>query len=77
LDTGREVWTRDVDLTGCGGLAEALCTIVKGDVVLLCGVYSAYGRSKRNEDERRALALSAADGSKLWNEAIGISWWKV
>ena len=71
LRTGREVWARDEDLSGCGGWRNNLCTIAKNGVVMLCGIYSAYGRAKGNENERRALALSAKDGSRLWNEAIG------
>jgi len=71
LQTGKVTWARDHDLTGCGGWRGSLCAIAKKGVVLLCGAYSAYGRPKGNEHERRALALSAADGSVRWNEAIG------
>lgn len=71
LATGQEVWARDADLTACGAWIERLTLIAKNDVVLLCGAYSAYGRAKGDEEQRRALALSARDGATLWNEAIG------
>jgi hypothetical protein len=65
------VWARDVDLKDCGSWTNALCLIAKNDVVLLSGVYTAYGRPKGNENLRRAMALSAKDGAPLWNEPIG------
>jgi len=71
LQTGSEIWAKDEDLSGCGGWRNNLCTIAKNGVVVFCGIYSAYGRAKGNENERRALALSTEDGSRLWNEAIG------
>lgn len=71
LATGRPVWARDHDLTGCGSWTGSLCLTAKNGVVLLAGVYSAYGKPKGDEDERRALALSATDGAQLWNRAIG------
>ena len=71
LATGRPVWVRDHDLSGCGSWTGSLCLTAKNGVVLLAGTYSAYGRPKGDEDERRALALSATDGAPLWNRAIG------
>lgn len=71
LATGKPLWARDHDLTKCGNWTGNLCLTAKNGVVLLSGVYSAYGAAKGDEGERRALALSASDGSALWNEAIG------
>lgn len=73
LATGKPLWARDHDLTKCGNWTGNLCLTAKNGVLLLSGVYSAYGAPKGDEGERRALALSAADGSPLWNEAIGNS----
>lgn len=75
LATGKQVWAQDVDLAGCGAWAgswiNGLCLIAKHDVVVLCGIYNAYGRVKGDENKRRATALSAKDGAPLWNRAIG------
>ena len=71
LATGKPLWSRDHDLTKCGNWTGSLCLTAKNGVVLLAGVYSAYGAPKGDEGERRALALSATDGAQLWNEAIG------
>ncbi len=71
LATGKPLWSRDHDLTKCGNWTGSLCLTAKNGVVLLAGVYSAYGAAKGDEGERRALALSASDGSPLWNEVIG------
>jgi outer membrane protein assembly factor BamB len=71
LLTGREVWARDVDLTACGSWTGGLCLMVKDGVVILCGVYTAYGKPPPDVAQRRAMALSAADGSTLWNEPLG------
>jgi len=73
LATGKPLWARDHDLTKCGNWTGSLCLTAKNGVLLLSGVYSAYGAPKGDEGERRALALSATDGSPLWNEAIGNS----
>ena len=71
LATGKPLWARDHDLTLCGGWTSSLCLTAKNGVVLLAGIYNAYGAAKGDEHERRALALSASDGSQLWNQAIG------
>lgn len=74
LATGKPVWAREVDLADCGlwaGAHGGLCLIAKHDMILLCGVYTQYGRERGDEDNRRALALSAKDGATLWNTAIG------
>ena len=71
LATGKEVWAREHDLTDCGGWMGTLCLTAKNGVVLLSGVYNAYGKANGTEDQRRALALSATDGSQLWNHPIG------
>ena len=71
LQTGDEIWAKDEDFTGCGDWTYNLCGIAKNEVVFFCGVHSAYGRENGSENERRALALSAIDGERIWNEAIG------
>ena len=71
LATGKPLWAKDHDLTLCGGWTSSLCLTAKNGVVLLAGIYNAYGAAKGDEHERRALALSASDGSQLWNQAIG------
>jgi outer membrane protein assembly factor BamB len=73
LATGQPLWARDHDLTKCGNWKGNLCLTAKNGVLLFSGVYSAYGPAKGDEGERRAMALSASDGSPLWNEAIGNS----
>lgn len=71
LATGKQAWAREVNLAGCGNWMGSLCLVAKQDVILLCGVYSAYGRTRGDEDTRRAMALSAKDGAPLWDSAIG------
>lgn len=71
LESGKQLWSRDVDLAGCGGWTGSLCLMAKDGVILICGVYTAYGRPKGDEPNRRAMALSAADGAPLWERAIG------
>ncbi len=71
LATGAERWAKDEDLTLCGGWNGSLSLIAKDNVLLLCGIYSAYGKPKGDENERRGLALSAADGATLWDRTIG------
>jgi outer membrane protein assembly factor BamB len=71
LPTGKELWARDVDVAGCGSWTGSLCLIAKDDVLVLCGVYSAYGPPKGDEGQRRALALSATDGATLWDRKLG------
>ncbi|MCX5661903.1 MAG: PQQ-binding-like beta-propeller repeat protein [Planctomycetota bacterium] len=71
LSTGKELWAREVDLSGCGSWSNNLCSASKHDVLVFYGSYNAYGRPGENDDKRRALALSAKDGSLLWNQAIG------
>jgi outer membrane protein assembly factor BamB len=71
LESGRPAWAREHDLTGCGSWTGNLCLAASNDVILLSGVYTAYGRPKGDEDQRRAVAISAKDGALLWNQAIG------
>lgn len=71
LATGQPVWAQDHNLTLCGSWTGNLCLTAKNGVLLLSGVYSAYGAPKGDENERRALALFATDGTPLWNQAIG------
>lgn len=71
LATGKELWSKKVDLTDCGSWAGSLNAAAKGDVLVFFGIYTAYGRAKGDEEKRRALALSAVDGSLLWNKPIG------
>jgi outer membrane protein assembly factor BamB len=69
--TGKELWSRDVDLAGCGSWTGSLSLIAKDDVLVLCGTYSAYGRPTGDEGQRRAMALSARDGATLWDKTLG------
>ncbi len=75
--TGKRLWQRPMDLTGCcgGHTWGALESIYHDGVLLLFGVYSdghfwqeffagKYG-------SRRIVALSAGDGSTLWSKLIG------
>ncbi|HUT57519.1 MAG TPA: PQQ-binding-like beta-propeller repeat protein [Phycisphaerae bacterium] len=71
LATGKELWARDVELAGCGAWTGSLCLIAKDDVLVLCGVYDAYGRPTGEEGRRRAVALSATDGATLWDRTLG------
>jgi hypothetical protein len=71
LATGKELWSQDVNLAGCGSWTSSLSLIAKDAVVVLCGTYSAYGRPSGQEGRRRALALSAADGATLWERTLG------
>jgi len=71
LETGRERWSREVDLTGCGSWTGALCLMAKDGILVLCGIYTAYGKRTGEEPNRRAMALSAKDGTVLWNRPIG------
>ena len=61
LETGRERWSREVDLTGCGSWTGALCLMAKDGILVLCGVYTAYGKRTGEEPNRRAMALSAKE----------------
>ncbi len=71
LETGRELWAVDADTSNCGRWGGTMALIAKNDTVLLFGVYNAYGKRKGDEDKRRTLALSAKDGSTIWNEPLG------
>ena len=66
-----QLYAAEVNLADCGNWAGNLCAAVKGDVLVYFGTYSAYGRGPGNEDKRRVLALSAVDGSVLWNKSFG------
>ncbi|HUT22982.1 MAG TPA: PQQ-binding-like beta-propeller repeat protein [Sumerlaeia bacterium] len=72
-ETGERIWEKAVDLTGCG--MSSLSGIAKNDVLLFCGSYSNghyWGQFLKGEfSARRAVALSAKDGSTLWSKAIG------
>ncbi len=71
LETGKELWAGEVDLTDCGRWAGNLCAAAKHDTLVFYGAYNAYGAAKGDEGGRRALAVSAADGSLLWNRTVG------
>ncbi|MBI3987079.1 MAG: PQQ-binding-like beta-propeller repeat protein, partial [Lentisphaerae bacterium] len=70
LATGKELWAKEVDVAGFGGWNGNQVLIAKKDVLLICGTYTAYGKASLGYEKRRGLALSAKDGSTLWNEAI-------
>jgi outer membrane protein assembly factor BamB len=74
--TGKLLWEKEVDLTDCGrweagvwGILQALC---KDDVLVLAGAYTIYSSGKPTEERpRRAVAISARDGSVLWSSVVG------
>ncbi len=70
-ETGQERWSRNEDLTDCGTWAGSLSLMAGNGAVVLCGTYSAYGKRTGEEPKRRALVLSAKDGTVLWNRPIG------
>lgn len=71
--TGDKVWEKPVDVTGCG--SSSLVAICKKGVLFFCGAY----RNGHYWDQflsgkfspRRAVALSANDGTELWSKAMG------
>jgi len=85
--TGKRIWERPVDLTGCGDEKSAwsqdnpnktdytLSAICKNDVLLFCAALCNghyWGQFLSGEFAgRTAIALSAQDGSLLWSKAIG------
>lgn len=71
LATGQELWAREVDLTDCGTWGGRLAAATKRDILVFFGTYNAYGRGTGDEAQRRALALSAKDGSELWSKPLG------
>jgi len=75
--TGKPVWEKALDMTGCGGGAyySALGSIYAKGVLLLFGVYSDghYWREffAGQFNQRRVLALDAKTGAELWTQKIG------
>ena len=70
-ETGRERWSREVDLTDCGTWTGSLSLMAGNGAVVICGTYTAYGKRTGEEPKRRALVLNAKDGTILWNRPIG------
>jgi outer membrane protein assembly factor BamB len=80
--TGKPAWERELDFNGCGiwgiapdprggpGFAElqALC---KEGVLVFGGAYQKHDKPPADAGLRRALAVSARDGSILWSQAVG------
>ena len=75
--TGRRVWQKPIDLTGCGGGAYwmALGSIYKDGVLVFFGAYNDghYWRDffAGKFGARRVVAVSARDGKVLWSKKIG------
>jgi len=85
--TGKKIWEKPVDLTGCGDERIAwsqdnpnptnctLSAICKNDVLLFCAALcnGHYWRQFLSGEfaGRTAVALSAQNGSLLWSKAIG------
>lgn len=81
LATGKTAWEKDVDLGGCGrwdaapqqsapgyGEIQALC---KDGVLLLAAAYHQHDSpSEAEKESRRAVALSAKDGSMIWSRSV-------
>ncbi|MCX6906682.1 MAG: malectin domain-containing carbohydrate-binding protein, partial [Verrucomicrobia bacterium] len=76
LATGRPVWSKQMDLTGCvgGNYWGTLGSMVHNGVLVLFGVYTDGHFWKEffaNQfDQRRVVALAASDGSELWAKNI-------
>jgi len=69
--TGKKLWERPVDLTGCGGFRAGLAY---QDGVLLCfGHFSNHDRELFNTGSltwRRVTALDARSGETLWSKPL-------
>ncbi len=76
LATGRTVWNKQMDLTGCVGGTHwgTLGSMVHDGVLVFFGVYTDGHFWKEffaNQfDKRRVIALAASDGSPLWSKNI-------
>ncbi|MBI5818961.1 MAG: PQQ-binding-like beta-propeller repeat protein [Verrucomicrobia bacterium] len=76
LVTGRAVWRKQMDLTGCVGGTHwgTLGSMVHDGVLVFFGVYTDGHFWKEffaNQfDQRRVVALAAGDGSQLWAKNI-------
>ena len=69
---GKVVWKKEVDLTACGG--SGMFGYFKDGIVLFGGGYDEhqeYLMKKKLISHRRMVALSAKNGSLLWNEKTG------
>lgn len=76
--TGRVLWERPVDLTDCTGVGPgggALITMAADGVVVFAGAHfdgHYWAQFLGNEyQRRRAVVLSAQDGSLKWAKAVG------
>ncbi|MCX6899804.1 MAG: PQQ-binding-like beta-propeller repeat protein [Verrucomicrobia bacterium] len=76
LETGRTVWRKQMDLSGCVGGTHwgTLGSMVHNGVLVFFGVYTDGHFWKEffaNQfDQRRVVALAASDGSQLWAKNI-------
>ncbi|MBI5683502.1 MAG: PQQ-binding-like beta-propeller repeat protein [Verrucomicrobia bacterium] len=76
LATGRPVWRKQMDLTGCvgGSYWSTLGSMVDNGVLVLFGVYTDGHFWKEffagQFEKRGVVALAASDGSPLWSKNI-------
>jgi outer membrane protein assembly factor BamB len=76
LATGRPVWRKQMDLTGCvgGSYWSTLGSMVHNGVLMLFGVYTDGHFWKDffagQFEKRGVVALAASDGSPLWSKNI-------
>ena len=73
LNTGKVVWRRPVDLTGCGGGYPA--AMYNNGVLVVFGVYLDGHFWQQffagQFDSRRVVALAGDDGRQIWSRDIG------
>jgi outer membrane protein assembly factor BamB len=76
IATGRPVWSKQMDLTGCvgGSYWSTLGSMVHNGVLMLFGVYTDGHFWKDffagQFEKRGVVALAASDGSPLWSKNI-------
>jgi outer membrane protein assembly factor BamB len=69
--TGKKLWERPIDLTGCCG--DAMGSAYQDDVLLFFGCvgnHDAYRFRERQLEYRRIVALSASTGDVLWSRPL-------
>ena len=67
--TGKEIWSKPVDLTGCCG--DTLASAVSNDILLLFGSVGSHDmwRFQRGQIEyRRVVAMNVDDGKMVWSK---------
>jgi len=69
--TGKKLWERPIDFTGCCG--DAMGSAYQDDVLLFFGCvgnHDAYRFRERQLEYRRIVALSASTGKLLWSRPL-------